>query len=500
MIQDIMPRIFHNDYSPKEPEKDDIVFVFRHGKILAQLQENGKVVFPTAEAFSEKLQYLFRIDDRSFFLYTGESRGEGDSFCLHSLRTLRRARPKEVCFAAMTAWHLYVWYRDNRFCGRCGGATVHDEQERMLSCPACGNRIYPRINPAVIVGVTDGDRIMMTRYAGREHKGNALIAGFCEIGETVEETVRREVMEEVGLHVKNIRYYKSQPWGFAGDLLMGFFCEVDGRPLVHMDTNELESARWVARGEIGDEPAHVSLTADMIMHFKNEPGRIRGSLTPETAKETEKARTDQLPDIIRGIWYGHRPGIPERKGTAAVVIPLIRKDDGYHILYEQRAAGLAHQPGEICFPGGIVEVGESPREAAVRETTEELLVDPDQIEILAALDAQMGPSGAPVWPFAALLHDYHDTYSESEVGKVFSVPLSWFKSHEPLKRMAELVTRPGEDFPYELIPGGENYPFRKKKQEIVFYRTPEAVIWGVTAKITEDFICKIRKEVQNGIT
>ncbi len=496
MIQDISPKIFNNEYCPKEPKNEDLVFAFEEGKILAVVREDGHIEFPTAGQISEKtdidvlgqkaepvLRYLFCIDEKSYYLYFGKEVPdaadilvqEGDAYKLHSLRILRRTYPREDCFAAMTAWHLYVWYRDNLYCGRCGQKTEHDSKERMLRCPECGNQIYPRISPAVIVGVTDGDRIMMTRYAGREHKGNALIAGFCEIGETAEETVRREVMEEVGLHVKNIRYYKSQPWGFAGDLLMGFYCEVDGSRSVHMDEEELASARWVCRDEIGDEPADVSLTADMIMHFKNEISR-------------KGEKSDSLPDHIRGIWYGHRPGIPERKGTSAVVIPLVKKDGEYHILFEQRASNLVHQPGEYCFPGGRVETGESPREAAIRETAEELLINPDQIEILAELDAQMGPTGAPIWPFAALLHDYRGTYSDAEVGKVFTIPLSWFKTYKPRRSVAELMTVPDEDFPYELIPGGKNYPFRRKKQEMIFYETPEAAIWGVTARITADFL------------
>ena len=142
-----------------------------------------------------------------------------------------------------------------------------------------------------------------------------------------------------------------------------------------MDEQELASARWVSRNEIGEEAADLSLTADMIMHFKKE---INGP-----------SDQDLLPDHIRGVFLNHVPGIPKRRGTAAVVIPLIQKDGEYHILYEQRAMELAHQPGEICFPGGRVEVGEDPKQAAIRETTEELLVDADQIELLAALDAQM---------------------------------------------------------------------------------------------------------------
>ena len=87
---------------------------------------------------------------------------------------------------------------------------------------------FPKISPAVIIGLTHKNRLLLSKYAGRTYKKYALLAGYTEIGETVEETVSREVMEEVGLPVKNIRYYKSQPWPFSSTVLMGFFCDLDG--------------------------------------------------------------------------------------------------------------------------------------------------------------------------------------------------------------------------------------------------------------------------------
>ena len=111
----------------------------------------------------------------------------------------------------------------------------------------------------------------MTKYAARETKGNALIAGFCEIGETAEETVAREVMEEVGLEVENIRSYKSQPWGFELDLLMGFYCNVKGSRDITMDEHELASAKWIRREDIVSDPHGISLTSEMIHYFKTHP-------------------------------------------------------------------------------------------------------------------------------------------------------------------------------------------------------------------------------------
>ena len=184
---------------------------------------------------------------------------------------MRQLVSKDICYAIMTGWHLFVWHRGNRFCGRCGTPTVHDTAERMLRCPICGNMIFPKISPAVIVGITDGDNLLLSKYAGRSYTRYALIAGYTEIGETIEQTVHREVMEEVGLRVKNLRYYKSQPWGVDGNVLLGFFCDVDGDTAVHIDETELSLAEWHPRNAL---PAHddgISLTREMIRVF--EEGR-----------------------------------------------------------------------------------------------------------------------------------------------------------------------------------------------------------------------------------
>ena len=155
-----------------------------------------------------------------------------------------------------------------KFCGRCGTRLEHDKVERMMKCPKCGAMHYPKISPAVIVAVTNRDKILMTKYAGRDYKKYALIAGFTEIGETIEDTVRREVMEDVGIHVKNIRYYKSQPWSFTDTVLMGFYCELDGEDVITMDAHELSVAEWMRREDIPTEFDGISLTNEMMLMFK----------------------------------------------------------------------------------------------------------------------------------------------------------------------------------------------------------------------------------------
>ena len=146
----------------------------------------------------------------------------------------------------------------------------HDEKIRMLKCPKCGNQVFPKIAPAVIVGVTDNDKILLTKYADREYKRYALIAGFTEIGETIEETVAREVFEETGVHIKDITYYKSQPWGYDGNVLMGFFAKLDGDRKITIDEDELSVAEWVNYKDVPDDEEKISLTREMMTYFRKE--------------------------------------------------------------------------------------------------------------------------------------------------------------------------------------------------------------------------------------
>ena len=265
MIQDIQPKQYHNEYTPRPVREDDVVFVFRGREVLLREEENGRLSFPAGgETGEEGLQYLFSIDERAFFL--GREPVAGYDF--HSMVLLRRCSPQDLCFAGMTAWHLYNWYEGHKFCGKCGQPLHHHDTLRALKC-SCGNLVFPVIAPAVIVGVTHGDKILVTRYAGREFKGLALIAGFCEIGERAEDTVRREVMEEAGLKVKNIRYFDSQPWGYASNLLLGFFCELEGSNEIHFDHEELQSAVWISREKLEPVKENIlSLTGTMLETFR----------------------------------------------------------------------------------------------------------------------------------------------------------------------------------------------------------------------------------------
>ena len=273
MIQELGERKLYNQFENREAEADAKVFAFCDNRILVKKTEKGLVV-PEAAAFQgKKLQYLFRIEEDAYYLLSEEAEEDVEvlltkEFFWESTRNLRELAFKELAFAASTAHHLYQWYRDSRFCGRCGKPLRHDKKERMMRCDGCGNTVYPKIAPAVIVGVINEDKILLTKYNGRVYKKYALIAGFTEIGETAEETVAREVMEEAGLRVKDITYYKSQPWGTDCNLLLGFFCRLDGDDTITMDTEELSTAEWVSREEMDVRDDGISLTREMMRVFK----------------------------------------------------------------------------------------------------------------------------------------------------------------------------------------------------------------------------------------
>jgi peroxisomal coenzyme A diphosphatase NUDT7 len=184
---------------------------------------------------------------------------------------------------------------------------------------------------------------------------------------------------------------------------------------------------------------------------------------------------------------GHVARSPRDQRMSAVLIPLIEGERGYEILFEQRSLKLAVQPGDICLPGGGIEEGESPQEAAVRETMEELLIKKEQIKIISPLDGTFGPGDRIIWPFLGIISDYKGSWSKDEVDHTFTIPLSYFLETEPERYEAEQITVPEEGFPYELVTGGRSYRFRKRKYTFLFYRTEKAVIWGATARVIRGF-------------
>lgn len=274
MIQDIAPHRYDNTYRPVPPSPQDYVLYYEPHKAYLCRREN-RITFPTfqelfphAHGLEETFTYLFSIDGHRFYLADHIDPVPLSGYTLENTEIFRLTDPQYLAFAGITGYQLYQWYRSHRFCGTCKSPLIKDDKERMLYCPSCKNMEYPRISPAVIIALTHKNRLLLSKYAGRAYKKYALLAGFVEIGETLEETVKREVMEEVGLPVTNIRYYKSQPWSFSGTVLMGFFCDLEGDDEhITLDKNELSLAEWFDRENIPVSPTRDSLTNEMIMTF-----------------------------------------------------------------------------------------------------------------------------------------------------------------------------------------------------------------------------------------
>ncbi|MCQ2419193.1 MAG: NAD(+) diphosphatase [Clostridia bacterium] len=257
---------FDNAFSLRPAEKNNLLLVYRAGAVLAK-QADGKLTLPTLAELpqAQNLHYAFRLGEESYYLAEAENPGDYLEISSQSYRTLS---PAHTVFACAVGESLRRWYDATRFCGRCGKAMEKSEKERAMVCPHCGLIVYPKISPAVIVAVCNGDKLLLTKYAGRAFKRYALVAGFNEIGESIEDTVRREVLEETGLKVKNLRFYKSQPWVFTDSLLMGFFCELDGSDEIHVQEDELSEAGWFSREDIPDDHSAISLTGEMIERFR----------------------------------------------------------------------------------------------------------------------------------------------------------------------------------------------------------------------------------------
>lgn len=278
MLQDIAPNSFHNEFKmpPPPPRGGDLVAAFDGGSVLLT-QEGG---FPsvaevlTLGAAAEELVYLFAVDDLRFYLL--ERPCESVRAGLRSTPTgaFRSMEPHYLRLAGATAMHLSNWYRASRFCGCCGAPNRRDDRERAMRCTSCGALVYPRINPAVVVAVRNGEKLLLIRYSDRPMVAQyALVAGFTEIGETMAETARREVMEEVGLRVKNVRYHADQPWGFAGNQMVGFWADLEGDDAVTLDTSELKEAVWLRREEIPEsrDPADLTHTMTELFRLGRDP-------------------------------------------------------------------------------------------------------------------------------------------------------------------------------------------------------------------------------------
>ncbi len=273
MIQDIFPHRFDNHYQPDEVmDEQDLILHYKDNTLLLktvddELEIPRKKDFPNLSN-STHSTFLFSLNDVSCFLVWDEPTTDNTSVTFHEIGFFRTASRKEMAWAGVVGYHLRNWYAEHRFCGRCGHKTIHKADERALQCPECKALFFPKISPAIIVAITCGDKILLARNASFTVGRYSLVAGYTDVGETLEATVIREVREEVGLDVKNIRYYKSQPWPLSGSMMVGFIAEADDNQPIVIDGHEIADAAWFTRENLPDYPPAVSIAGEMIGKFE----------------------------------------------------------------------------------------------------------------------------------------------------------------------------------------------------------------------------------------
>lgn len=160
------------------------------------------------------------------------------------------------------------WYISHRYCGHCGSKNIIDDKDMMMKCPECGQVHYSRIAPAIIVAINKDDKLLMAKHSYHNKINYALIAGFVEAGESIEEAVYREVKEEVGINIKNVSYVKSQSWPFPNSLMLGFTAEYESGDIL-VDGDEILKAKWFNKNEIKLYDSDISISDWLVKNFIN---------------------------------------------------------------------------------------------------------------------------------------------------------------------------------------------------------------------------------------
>jgi NAD+ diphosphatase len=247
-------------------------FAFQGNKLLVQ-QEPSSFSIPFLLDFAElglpilKQHYLGRLDSRPCYaveLSDGIAPPEGMFF--EGLRQVYGLIDEDLFWLAGRAVQIIEWDRTHQFCGRCGTRIRALPTERAKECPQCGLLHFPRLSPAIIVLIERGNELLLARSRRLGSGWYSVLAGFVEPGETLEEAVMREVLEEVGLVVKDIRYFASQPWPFPHSLMIGFTATY-ARGEISLDDTEIEDARWFTADNLPPLPGKISIARKLIDWF-----------------------------------------------------------------------------------------------------------------------------------------------------------------------------------------------------------------------------------------
>jgi NAD+ diphosphatase len=271
-----MNLIYQTNNFPQEWDQP-LIFAFYQEKILVKTTDD-RLIIPTPEDLEslgiilDKKLFIGIINDHPSYiteLPTDSPPQQVENLNYVSLRGLFDAVDHNVFWAAGRAFQIMNWNRTHIFCGRCGTPTRDKMNEIAKECPHCGLVSYPNMAPAVIVAVVKDDKILLARNKQNRSKYYSVLAGFVEAGETLEDCVQREIMEEVGIKVKNITYFGSQPWPFPNSLMLGFTAEYESGE-IQVDGIEIAEAAWFGKDDLPPTPGNISLAWHLIQWFKNK--------------------------------------------------------------------------------------------------------------------------------------------------------------------------------------------------------------------------------------
>jgi len=261
------PLTYRAPETPVVPPEAMQVFVSGQG-ILIRNGERPQACFPQGSGIfssSPSSEYLGHRGSVPYYaIWIPEEEPLPKGITISRVRDLHGRIPDEDLAIASYAARILGWSQASRFCGRCGHPNEPVPTERARRCPSCGLVVYPRVSPAIIVRITRGDEILLARSPRFPAGMYSVIAGFVEPGETLEQAVHREVREEVGISVRNIRYFASEPWPFPDSLMIGFVAEHASGEIA-IDNREIASAGWFSRDALPPLPApNMSISRALI--------------------------------------------------------------------------------------------------------------------------------------------------------------------------------------------------------------------------------------------
>ncbi|NLJ98213.1 MAG: NAD(+) diphosphatase [Tissierellia bacterium] len=266
---------FEPSVKPLYKENDkDYWYLFKDNKLM-MLKEEDKLILPRWKDVNELNVSLYNIQhmgaDCGCNCHCGEIEDDVEVYGIEflDLKALPEIVGEKIYSLASKANLLLNWLKLNRCCGICGSATYKKDSytERALVCSNCGNTTWPRTSPAVIVAITKGDKLLLARNKQFPNRVYSCVAGFVEYGETFEECVKREVYEEVGIKIKNIKYFGSQPWPFPNSMMIGFTAEyLEGD--IKVDGEEIVHAGWFSKDEVEKMYREsISINSELIEWF-----------------------------------------------------------------------------------------------------------------------------------------------------------------------------------------------------------------------------------------